>query len=178
MAQQAFMNCISQLPTRSVDFDTQSEGIVFTQHNTVSCGSKIREYNQSIQVLEDLHIQLQQRLKDLLENNAREKGYQVSVEWLIGNNRRVDVATHFGDDPAKGELHLYEIKTAATATDCVRQAIGQLYEYTYLCGLEAFSITKLIVVGPAPSNPNLERMLQKLSEGQPYRIHYLHIPLG
>ena len=115
---------------------------------------------------------MQHKLKTLLEASALSQGYQVQVEWLIGNNRRVDVATHFGSNPSHGELHLYEIKTADTAEDCVRQAIGQLYEYTYLCGLEAFSITNLIVVGPAPSTQAVTDMLKILSKDKPYKISY------
>ena len=48
----------------------------------------------------------------------------LSIEWIIGNNRRVDMALHKGPDLDTGELTFYEIKTTPTVEECVRQAIG------------------------------------------------------
>ena len=177
-AQQAFLDCLFEPSSvLSTIPDIASPPVTFTQHNSVPNGARIREYNQRNQVLADLHGKLQLKLKRILENNAAKKGHSVSIEWPIGNNRRVDAATHFGNKATEGELHLYEIKTAETATECVRQAIGQLYEYTYMCGLDAFSITNLIIVGPSPSTPAIEAMLKELSDGKAHTIRYLHLPV-
>lgn len=48
----------------------------------------------------------------------------------------------------KGVYYFYEIKTASTAKACIRQALGQILEYSYWPGNQ--QAEKLIVVG-APS---------------------------
>ena len=48
----------------------------------------------------------------------------------------------------KGVYYFYEIKTASTAKACIRQALGQILEYSYWPGNQ--KAEKLVVVG-APS---------------------------
>jgi hypothetical protein len=68
----------------------------------------------------------------------------VALEARVGQ-RSIDLVTKHGED-----LWFWEIKTAGSVRQCLREAIGQLLEYAFWPG--ATQPAKLIVVGePAPT---------------------------
>ena len=69
------------------------------------------------------HEILQQVLKRNLINKP---GVQVATELSDARGGSIDLVVC-----CDGELEFYEIKTAATAKQCVREAMGQLLEYAY-----------------------------------------------
>ena len=65
-----------------------------------------------------------------------------SGEQDCGNGTPIDVAVRDGD-----RFVYYELKTGLSAQSCIREAIGQLMEYSYWPGAQ--KADKLIVVGEA-----------------------------
>ena len=84
----------------------------------------------------------------------------VQDEYATRNRTKVDLAVRQGD-----EFTYYEIKIGETARHCIRQAIGQLLEYSYWP--KACRAVRLIVVG----EPTLD------SDGKNY-LRYLRKEFG
>ena len=79
----------------------------------------------------------------------------VRDEFRSGNRNKVDLAVKQGDD-----FTYYEIKIGETARHCIRQAIGQLLEYSYWP--QARRAVRLIVVGEPALDPDAEKYLTYL----------------
>jgi hypothetical protein len=73
----------------------------------------------------------------------------VSGEQDCGNGTPIDVCTSNG----KGYIY-YELKTASTPQGCIRQAIGQLMEYSYWPGAQEAGA--LVIVGEHPLDDESE----------------------
>ncbi|OOG46740.1 hypothetical protein [Rhodanobacter sp. C01] len=71
--------------------------------------------------------------------------------------------------------HLYEIKIAATATQVVRQAMGQLLEYSFRVG--GLEPVKLFAVGEPVLDDVTRRFLARLRDDFNLEIDYLQIKL-
>lgn len=98
------------------------------------------------------HNLLQQRLVADLQDAH---GYHnVGVEQGPGR-ARIDVVVKATDG-----WWFYEIKTAATARGCIREAIGQLLDYSYWPG--RIPPTRLIVIGEPPLDTDAEAYLKVL----------------
>jgi hypothetical protein len=65
---------------------------------------------------------------------------------------------------------IYEIKVAATASDAIRQALGQLLEYGYRDG--AWNPERLFVVGEAPIDAESGKFLSRLRDEFDLPIQY------
>jgi hypothetical protein len=112
------------------------------------------------------HNEMQNRLKDRL----RERGADfVSLEARIGQ-RSVDVVAKVGE-----ELWFFEVKTASSVRQCLREAIGQLLEYALWPG--AVLPTKLVVVGEPLSTPESVAYLEALNTSFPIPIEYEQLAL-
>ena len=85
------------------------------------------------------HNDMQQKLYDILsEKYGKDSvGTEVSV-----NSSSIDLVVKNED-----EYWFYEIKTAPTAKSCIRQALGQILEYSYYLNSSHQKASKLIVVG-------------------------------
>ena len=59
-----------------------------------------------------------------------------------------------------GEYTYYEIKTGLSAQSCIREALGQLLEYSYWPRAE--SATRLVIVGEPPLDKNARAYLENL----------------
>ncbi|NGM49461.1 hypothetical protein G5B46_07575 [Caulobacter sp. 602-2] len=81
------------------------------------------------------HAEIQRRL----EARLQAEGWAVTVEATIGR-RRVDLVAR-----RAGEMRFYEVKVAGSARTCLREAIGQLLEYSLWPG--ATKPNRLVVVG-------------------------------
>jgi hypothetical protein len=118
--------------------------------------------------VEKLHAKIQESLFAVLADEHGDEA--VSVEQMTASGRPADVMVKGSDGYA-----VYEIKTARTAKDCVRQALGQLVEYSYWPGSP--EVTELWVVGPADRDDEAEQFLADLRSrfGLPiwYRQHAL-----
>lgn len=92
----------------------------------------------------------------------------VGTELSNGVGTRVDVVVRHSDS-----FWFYEIKTAHSPRACVREAIGQLLEYSYWP--KAQEATKLIVVGETPLDSEGEAYLSLLRSKFAIPIEYEHI---
>ena len=80
---------------------------------------------------------------------------QVSGEQDCGIGKFVDVAVHDGDDYV-----YYEIKTGYSPQSCIREALGQLMEYSFWPGAQV--ACELVVVGEAPLDTAASDYLDRL----------------
>ena len=99
------------------------------------------------------HNDLQYALGQFLVQRHGEDA--VCDEHSIVNRNKVDVAVL-----EDNELTYYEIKVGVTARHCLRQAIGQLLEYSYWP--QARTAARLIVVGEPDLDPSADDYLADL----------------
>jgi len=94
----------------------------------------------------------------------------VATEHSSGVGTRVDVVVQHSDS-----FWFYEIKTYHSPRACIREAIGQLLEYSYWP--KAKEATRLIVVGETPLDPEGEAYLSLLNTRFSLPVEYEHIDL-
>jgi hypothetical protein len=82
-------------------------------------------------------------------------GDSVSGEQLTAHGTYIDVAVR-----QDGEYTYYEIKTGLSAQSCIREALGQLLEYS--CWPGAQSAHRLVIVGEPPLDTNAKVYLETL----------------
>ena len=114
------------------------------------------------------HNDIQDELFKYLINKVG--AVSVGTENVNGARGRIDVTVKSGDQ----YLH-YEIKTDDSARMCIRQALGQLLEYSYWPG--ALEAERLIVVGEPPLDPEAREYLHNLRERFSIPIHYRQFDL-
>ncbi|HDS1674820.1 TPA: hypothetical protein ACKQCJ_000800 [Stenotrophomonas maltophilia] len=123
----------------------------------VEAGLKSIQYRQNV---------IQDRLVDLLR---RKFGDSVATEHPTGTGGSADALVLRQD----GQFVLYEIKPARTASDAVRQAMGQLLEYSYRGnGLEAAA---LVVVSNAHLDRVTEEYLDRLRSQFSLPLEYMQV---
>ena len=114
--------------------------------------------------VERLHAQIQKSLyAQLVEQHGRQ---HVRAEQPTASGRPADIMVQRGE-----QYSIYEIKTASTAKDCVRDALGQLLEYAYWPGSP--EVSELWVVGPVESDPVAEQFLSDLRAKFGLPLQYL-----
>jgi hypothetical protein len=86
-------------------------------------------------------------------------------EFPTGNGTNIDVSVHDG-----GERVYYEIKTATSAQACIREALGQLLEYS--CWPGATRADRLVVVGEAACNDTAKAYVECLRKDFSLPIEY------
>lgn len=112
------------------------------------------------------HNALQRVLHDSL---AKTHGADnVGTEIPTGNGTQIDVVLRQGDG-----YSYYEIKTALTPRGCIREALGQLLEYSFWPG--ATAPARMIVVGEAPLDKSGEEYLERLRKQFSLQIYYEQI---
>lgn len=84
-------------------------------------------------------------------------GDSVSGEQLTADGTYIDVAVR-----QHGEYIYYEIKTGLSAQSCIREALGQLLEYSYWPGAER--ATLLIIVGEPPFDKGAKAYVETLRQ--------------
>ena len=112
------------------------------------------------------HNVLQEKLYDQL---CREYGEgNVGTEHPSGNGMRVDAVVRH-----KNEYFFYEIKTYTNARACLRDAIGQLLEYSHWPGGQ--DAKRLVVVGEPELCPDGKKYVTQLSGQYDLPIEYQRI---
>jgi hypothetical protein len=113
------------------------------------------------------HSKIQEFLvKKLIEKYGNKN---VSLEHPIFGNK-IDVVVNDN----RG-LYFYEIKTALTARDCIRQAMGQILDYGFWPGQQ--NAVKLFIVGEAIIDKNTEKYLQYLNDQFRLSLDYIRIKI-
>jgi len=126
------------------------------------------------------HVQTQLDIVLLRHNELQRAPYnrlisqygrdEVSTEQPNGVGSRIDVVVRRGNG-----YWFYEIKTAESPRDCLREAIGQLLEYAFWPGGQG--ATRLIVVGEAPFDNEGLQYLRQLKERFSLPIEYEQISI-
>lgn len=109
------------------------------------------------------HSLIQKKLYDELVSKYGEDN--VAVEHYYELNR-IDVVVRDGED-----LYFYEVKTGNTARDCIREAFGQLMDYTYFPNTE--NAKKIFIVGEAPYDVVCKKYIGFLKEKFNLPIDYM-----
>lgn len=120
-------------------------------------------------VITHLHIKMQKRLYDSLVENYGDEN--ISCEQTTTSGRPADIVVQVSPD----SFEIYEIKTAKSPRDCVRQALGQLLEYSYWPGSPKSNA--IWVVGPSPIDENTNEYLNFLHAEFKLPIGYVYQPV-
>jgi hypothetical protein len=124
----------------------------------------IREKSVDINVR---HTIIQKKLvKQLIEKYGNE---HVSLEVPIFGNK-IDVVAH-----DNGRNYFYEIKSALTARDCIRQAIGQILDYAYWPGQK--NADRIFIAGEGLLESDTEAYLAYLNNNFNICIEYIKIEI-
>jgi hypothetical protein len=115
------------------------------------------------------HTALQQALYDQLAAEFGAKN--VGTENRCRAGGRVDAVVRTAEIE-----ELYEIKTASSARDCIREAMGQLLDYA--CWPGPPRITALVVVGEPPLSGGERAYLDRLNERFPVRLEYRQVTIA
>lgn len=119
--------------------------------------------------IERAHAALQHRL---YEHLVAEVGAQnVSCELQVACGRPADVVVRQGDSYV-----VYEIKSSISPRECVRQAFGQLLEYSYWPGSE--NCVALRIVGPTAIDPRTAEYLEIVRATFGIPVEYVHLPVA
>ena len=148
--------------SQSNDEVVSDTAIIFTPQRNLQKDESTIRHCHDIQIVTAHHVTIQRKLGDILV--ALYGIDAVAEEWVVSDARRIDTAVLKNADTK--ELAIYEVKTATTAKECVKQALGQLSMYAYLGGLDDYYISELTVVGPASADEKVDVMLQQLSDEQ------------
>lgn len=116
-----------------------------------------------------LHFEMQRSLYDSLIKTYNKD--DVATEQPTISGRPADVVVQINPDL----FEIYEIKTAKSPCDCVRQALGQLLEYSFWPGSP--KCNAIWVVGPSPIDANTKEYLDTLKEDFKLPIGYVHQPV-
>lgn len=144
---------------------TQGHGFQFKAGCSIKASStsgSIAEKNLNILLR---HNDLQYRLyKELSEIYGKENvGTEVDVNGLS-----IDLVVKRED-----EYWFYEIKTASTVKACIRQALGQIMEYSYWPGHQ--QATKLVIAGEAVATEDESKYLDFLRKKFDIPLEYREI---
>ena len=74
---------------------------------------------------------------------------------------------------SRGTFKIYEIKTASSARGCIREAIGQLMDYTFW-PIES-AVDALFVAGEPPLTADAVSFLARLNECLPMPLGYIQV---
>ena len=116
------------------------------------------------------HRRMQQTLYDELVAEHGEAS--VSAELRAASMNPMDVALLTDD----GALRIWEIKTALSARQCIREALGQLLEYGYWPG--SLDVEVLVVVGPVPLDDLADQYIATLRERFDLPLEYHYLPVA
>jgi hypothetical protein len=92
-------------------------------------------------------------------------GDNVSGEQLTANGTYIDVAVRQGE-----EYIYYEIKTGLSAQSCIREALGQLLEYSYWPGAQ--TAARLVIIGEPPLDKHAKAYLETLQKAFSLPVEY------
>ena len=93
----------------------------------------------------------------------------LSPENLVNNINYIDLAAK----TINGKIIFFEIKTSNEARLCIRQAFGQLMEYSFYPNTSFAD--KIIVVGPAVKTSDIQKYLKQLNTKFKINIDYIEI---
>ena len=114
-----------------------SQNFIFKKNNSKLTFNKQFTSKQRDTNIEVRHSFLQINLQEDLEHEFGTENVAIEHPFL-GN--RIDIVVK-----NKDQIYFYEVKVASTAKNCIRQALGQLFEYAYWGG--AKNANKILIAG-------------------------------
>jgi hypothetical protein len=117
--------------------------------------------------IEIRHSYLQLQLKDILEKKYGAEN--VRLEHPCGGNSIDAVVRH------KSDYYFYEIKIANSSRSCIRQALGQILDYSYWPGKK--KANRLTIVGEHPLNEVDKKYIDFLNAEFSLPIDYMTVSL-
>lgn len=146
--------------------------------NTSSKSKTLTEYNRDKNEIVIIHEQIKEKLiKDIKSNpNLLKMESEIDISTLSDENKinkinYVDLAAQTKDR----KIIFFEIKTHPDARLCIRQALGQLMEYSYFPNTN--HAQKLVVVGIGDKTKEIKCYIEKLNEKFKISIDYLQVSL-
>lgn len=131
----------------------ETKNFQFTPGSTKKKETSTASYSSQTKAIDLVHNQIQEQLfQQLVKINGKDN---VSCEQDTGFGTKVDVAVR-----SSGSYTFYELKTANTSKQCIREALAQLMEYAYYLGESRAS--RLIVVGPVELSKESKKYLESL----------------
>lgn len=153
-------------------------GFEYNQSNGKKNANK-RDIKKSIRdasTIDVFHEEIKTRLINTINENPciLSKDYEIDCKTIVPEHPVNKI--NFIDLVAKtteGKIVFFEIKTAGSARLCIRQALGQLMEYSYFP--KENHADKLVVVGTGKIDKNIEEYLKKLNSDFNMNIDYICI---
>ena len=146
--------------------------------NTSSKSKTLTEYNIDKNEIVIIHEQIKEKLiKDIRDNpKLLETGCEIDISTLSDENEinkinYVDLAAQTKDK----QIIFFEIKTVPDARLCIRQALGQLMEYSYFPNTN--HAQKLVVVGIGKRTKDIETYIKNLNKSFNIPIDYLQVTI-
>lgn len=148
-------------------FRNYPTGIKFKKgHSPKYTGSSVKIGSSPQSLITFTHNRIQNELfKQLNKVHPGKVGTEVS-----SNNGSIDIAIKLNN-----QYILYEIKTAKTSKDNIRQALSQILEYAYWN--TKIKVKKLIIVGPVRCDKDSQEYLKFLRDSFTIPIYYQHFDL-
>lgn len=109
------------------------------------------------------HNHIQRKLHESLVAKYGEGAAGTEISSGIGT--RIDLVLRQGE-----AYHMYEIKTGLSARACIREALGQLLEYSHWPGTQMAE--RLVVVGEPPLDREAAEYLASIRENFSLPLHY------
>ena len=125
-----------------------------------------------------VHEQLKKKLiRKIQDNNALVNPKDPIDEKSLSPENPVNIINYIdiAAKTKKGDIVFFEIKTATEARLCIRQALGQLMEYSFYPYENIKNAQKLIVVGSGTKTPEVTDYIKKLNNQFNIPIDYLQI---
>ena len=154
---------VERKSTRAIDLEPLGKKFNFTAGCPELPARGKASYTQKILDLDLRHNVIQIKLFDELV--AEYGSENVAIEF---DYPRIDAVVKLAD----GYI-FYEVKTSPTARMCIREALGQLLEYSLWPGYQEAS--HLVVVGEAVYEEKAQRYIEKLKEKFDLPVEYRQI---
>jgi hypothetical protein len=111
------------------------------------------------------------KIQEILINDLINEFGNENVSWenpIFGN--KIDIVVK-----DKERMYFYEIKTASTARECIRQAMGQILDYSFWPGQK--NADKLFIVGEEKIDMKTQSYLRYLNNVHSIPVEYIRIKL-
>lgn len=157
---------LSRLDNSKVDLNTSGKykfraGHNPTQTGTVNATWAKQKYTKSLK-----HKKIQENIYNQLYTELDGTGKEVGTEVVTGYGTLIDLVVSCPND---GDT-FYEIKTNGTALKCIREALGQLFEYHFYPGHK--NANKLIIIAPYPAQQTIKDYIKHLRQSSGIEIYY------
>lgn len=133
-------------------------------HNKTKTGSLNSGYSITVVNKVLFHKEIQEHIFNQLSQEHGES--KVGTEVPTGNGTSIDVVLEMDGDRDV----FYEVKTAGSALKCIREAMGQILEYSLYP--ENFLCSKMIVVGPYEPDTSVKKYLIFLRNKTSLPLYY------